>query len=436
MVEEMKPSGIEWIGKIPEKWQIGRICHCYSLTLGKMVESSTDDPSKTLQPYLCAANVKWGGVDLSVRKEMYLNKAEQVDLELRDGDVLITEGGSIGTTCVYHGELGRCYFQNSIIRARGNSLFDNDFLAYWLELVCNSGYLDVICNRATISHYTKEKVARTPFLLVPHREVVSIVEELDKKCAELERAGKTIAAQIQHLESYRSSIIHELVTKGLNPNAPMKPSGVEWMGDIPSEWSITKLKHIARTCNGLDYDSEDVCSPDDAGAALVVRSSNISNGEMVHADDVFVNTKIPDSVRLRKDDLVIVRANGSPALVGKSALFSLDGSCVAGGFMLICRSEDNRFLRWLLQSNLLPYYRGAFDTTTINRLSASMLGNMLIPWPSKGEREQIAKNLSKITESIDAVIDTKRRQLDVLKKRRQSLIYEYVTGKRRVSTKG
>ena len=104
--------------------------------------------------------------------------------------------------------------------------------------------------------------------------------------------------------------------------------------------------------------------------------------------------------------------------------------------MLICRSEDNRFLRWVLQSNLLPYYRGAFDTTTINRLSATMLGNMLIPWPSKGERKQIAKILSRATESIDAVIDTKRRQLDVLKKRRQSLIYEYVTGKRRVGSKG
>ncbi|WP_419044269.1 restriction endonuclease subunit S [Enorma massiliensis] len=270
----------------------------------------------------------------------------------------------------------------------------------------------------------------------PFSEQKNITKELVEELGTIDEASDALEQQVRALGRYRSSLINEAVTKGLNPNVPMKPSGVEWMGYIPSEWSITKLKYIARTCNGLDYDSEDVCSPDDAGAALVVRSSNISNGEMVHADDVFVNTKIPDSVRLRKDDLVIVRANGSPALVGKSALFSLDGSCVAGGFMLICRSEDNRFLRWVLQSNLLPYYRGAFDTTTINRLSASMLGNMLIPWPSKGEREQIAKNLSKVTESIDAVIDTKRRQLDVLKRRRQSLIYEYVTGKRRVGTKG
>ena len=310
------------------------------------------------------------------------------------------------------------------------------YLTYLMEsnFVCDE--IDKLSWGVSYPAISESLMGRIHAPIPPFSEQKIITKELDEELGMIDEASDTLEQQVRALERYRSSIINEAVTKGLNSNVPMKPSGVEWMGDIPSEWSITKLKYIARTCNGLDYDSEDVCSPDDSGATLVVRSSNISNGEMIHADDVFVNTKIPDSVQLRKDDLVIVRANGSPSLVGKSALFSLDGSCVAGGFMLICRSEDNRFLRWVLQSNLLPYYRGAFDTTTINRLSATMLGNMLIPWPSKGERKQIAKILSRATESIDAVIDTKRRQLDVLKKRRQSLIYEYVTGKRRVGSKG
>lgn len=310
------------------------------------------------------------------------------------------------------------------------------YLTYLMEsdFVCDE--IDKLSWGVSYPAVSESLMGRIHVPIPPFSEQKNISRELDEELGTIDEASDTLELQVRALERYRSSIINEVVTKGLNSNVPMKPSEVEWMGDIPSEWSITKLKYIARACNGLDYDSEDVCSPDDSGAALVVRSSNISNGEMIHADDVFVNTKIPDSVRLRKDDLVIVRANGSPALVGKSALFSLDGSCVAGGFMLICRSEDNRFVRWVLQSNLLPYYRGAFDTTTINRLSATMLGNMLIPWPSKGGREQIAKNLSGVTESIDAVIDTKRKQLELLKKRRQSLIYEYVTGKRRVGTKG
>ena len=101
--------------------------------------------------------------------------------------------------------------------------------------------------------------------------------------------------------------------------------------------------------------------------------------------------------------------------------------------MLICRSCSNRYLRWLLQSDLLSFYRSQFETTTIGRISSTLLGNMLVPWPGEKEREAIADYLDDRTAAIDAVIDTKRKQLDVLKRRRQSLIYEYVTGKRRVS---
>ncbi len=267
----------------------------------------------------------------------------------------------------------------------------------------------------------------------PKAEQQAIAAFLDRECAAIDATTATLEAQISTLERYRASVIHEAVTRGLDPVAPTKPSNVDWIGDIPEGWELTRLKYKASICNGLDYSAEDVCSPEDEDAVLVVRSSNIASGKMVHADDVYVCMPIPEPCRLKPDDLVIVRANGSATLVGKSALFTLDESAAAGGFMLICRSEANRYLRWLLQSDLLGFYRGQFATTTISRISSALLGNMLVPWPGKKERALIADYLDERTAAIDAVISTKRDQLDVLKRRRQSLIYEYVTGKRRVA---
>lgn len=266
----------------------------------------------------------------------------------------------------------------------------------------------------------------------PVNEQQAIVSLLDKKCAEIDGVVEKLKLQTTILERYRASIIHEAVTCGIDPTVPTKNSGIDWIGSVPQSWDITKIKHVSTICNGLDYSSEDVCDPSEEGAILVVRSSNIKNGKMVHADDVYVNSQIPDACHLRKGDLVIVRANGSTELVGKSALFDFTEECAAGGFMLICRSEASRYLKWLLQSDLLGFHRNKFSTTTIGRISSTLLGNMEVPWPQENERKTIADYLDARTAAIDAVLDTKRKQLDILKRRRQSLIYEYVTGKRRV----
>lgn len=264
-------------------------------------------------------------------------------------------------------------------------------------------------------------------------EQQSIADYLSDKCSKLECEARMIEKQLEYLSRYRASVIHEAVTRGIDSSVPTKPSGIDWIDTVPQSWSITKIKHVSKICNGLDYSSEDVCDPSEDGAILVVRSSNIKNGKMAHADDVYVNLQIPEACRLRKGDLVIVRANGSAELVGKSALFDFEEECAAGGFMLICRSYAGHYLKWLLQSDLLGFYRNRFTTTTIGRISSTLLGNMAVPWPQETERKAIADYLDARTAAIDAILDTKRKQLDILKRRRQSLIYEYVTGKRRVT---
>ncbi len=441
MAEGMKDSGIEWVGEIPEEWRMGRIAHRYSLTLGKMVESETEDSNKELLPYLCAANLKWGGVDTSVQKEMWFSKAEQSELELREGDVLITEGGSVGTACIYHGEMGRCFFQNSVIRARGEDTVANEFLAYWLETVCSSGYLDTVCNKATISHYTKDKVSKTPMPSVPRSAVVAIVAALNEQCGKLSSALKTLEEQVDVLERYRKSLIHEAVTKGLCRSVPMRPSGIDWIGDIPEGWAVKKLKHLSKSFeSGTSVRAAaNPAEPNEKGvlslSAVFGGFFNPSANKTVDGDEL---SRV--SCPVKGGSLLVSRCNtsewvGLPAYVDKDYpnLYLPDKL-----WQIDCGSTElNRFIWYALQSKSAREYCAVMSVGSSNsmqNIASSDLLNMYIALPAtQEERNTIVAYLDEKCARIDSLLAAKCEQIDILKKRRQSLIYEYVTGKRRVS---
>ena len=432
----MKDSGIEWIGEIPEEWGTAKLGPRVYMKGRIGWQGLRFDDFVDEGPYLvtgtdfCDGKVDWSCC-YHINGEKY---AQDPAIHLRNGDLLFTKDGTVGKLA-YIDELPGPASLNShllVLRPKDGDV-DNRYLFWLLQSSVFDRYKLLVQHGSVMDSISQTDMAHFIIPAPTANEQAAIADYLDSSIDENDAAARAVETQISALERYRASVIHEAVTRGLDPTAPTKPSNVDWIGNIPQGWEMTKLKYETSICNGLDYSAEDICDPGDAAAVLVVRSSNISNGKMVHADDVYVSSSVPASCRLKHDDLVIVRANGSAALVGKSALFTLNETAAAGGFMLICRSCSNRYLRWLLQSDLLSFYRSQFETTTIGRISSTLLGNMLVPWPGEKEREAIADYLGDRTAAIDAVIDTKRKQLDVLKRRRQSLIYEYVTGKRRVS---
>ena len=206
---EMKDSGIEWIGEIPSDWNVGKISYFYDVTLGKMVDNTESNEKSN---YLCAANVKWTGVNTDVEKKMFFSDSEKEQYLLENGDILIMEGGMAGTACIYHGEFSPCYIQNSVHRCRP---FKNDigqFLYYWMFVVYHSGYISNICNKATIMHYTKEKVKATPYLVMSEDEQNEIVNYLDKRCSEIDSILEKKSRFIIEMETYKKSLIYEYVT--------------------------------------------------------------------------------------------------------------------------------------------------------------------------------------------------------------------------------
>lgn len=209
---EMKDSGVEWIGEIPKGWEVSAVKRHYSITLGKMLESVPQSNDATLENYMCASNVKWGGIDTTTNRQMWFSPVEKEEYLLKEGDLLVMEGGSAGTSAIYRGEYAPCYMQNSVNRCRSKDGSLTHFLYYWMFLVYHSGHVESACNRATIMHLTKEKLGRLPFVYAPEEEQASIVSYLDRKCSLIDGVIAEKEELIRELENYKRSLIFEAVT--------------------------------------------------------------------------------------------------------------------------------------------------------------------------------------------------------------------------------
>jgi len=272
-----------------------------------------------------------------------------------------------------------------------------------------------------------------PFFIPPLSEQKQIVKYLDDKITIIDTLIVKTQQKIDTLKELRTSIINNVVTKGLDPNVEMKYSGVEWIGKIPKHWKTIKLKYEGEVIIGLSYSPDN--QVDENEGILVMRSSNVQNGKPSFEDNVYVNCLIPDKLITRKGDILICSRNGSRRLIGKNCLITSEIEGMSWGvFMTVYRSPSYSFFYWLLNSPVFESQSSLFLTSTINQLTVSTLENMVVPFvENKKEQQQIVDYLDKQTNLIDTLIQKEQLRIEKLKEYRQSLISDVVTGKIKVT---
>ena len=210
---EMKASGNPWFGQIPTDWKLSRVGLHFSIILGKMLCNAPLNDTYTLEPYYCAADVHFDGVADGERKKMWFSPIEKDLYRVSVGDLLVVEGGAgAGGSAIVEKQDSDTYVQNSImiVRSKGNA--DNRYLRYLLEFLVKQGYIDIVCNKATIPHFTKDKLSCVPFCLCLTGEQKEIADHLDAKCAEIDGLIAKKEQLVKELESYKKSLIYEVVT--------------------------------------------------------------------------------------------------------------------------------------------------------------------------------------------------------------------------------
>ncbi len=210
---EMKDSGVEWIGKIPENIPISRVSLHYNIVLGKMLAPIQHDDKETLESYYCAANVHFSGINDDNLKKMWFNADEKERYLVKNGDLLIVEGGAgAGGCAISRNDDRKIYIQNSILLVRKKTGEDNRYLKYLLEAFVSMGYVDCVCNKATIPHFTKEKLSSVPYPVFSNKQECDIADYLDGQCRIIDSLISEKTSLIADLEAYKKSLIYEVVT--------------------------------------------------------------------------------------------------------------------------------------------------------------------------------------------------------------------------------
>ena len=416
---EYRESGVEWIGEIPARSEVKRLKHIADLNMGQSPPSVEYNTEQLGTPFL-QGNAEFG--QHHPTPKIYCPTAKKHAIP---GDILLSVRAPVGALNVadqvYGIGRGLC-----AIRPRANQL-ERRFAKYLLAVVCAE--LHFVATGSTYDAVTVDDVSNTTCVVPPLSEQTQIGNFLDGKTTQIDELIRNKERRIELLREQRTALINQAVTKGLDPNVEMKPSGVEWIGEIPKHWDITRLKYLGESIIGLSYKPENIT--DENNGTLVLRASNIQNGKPAFLDNVYVNAEIDEKLRLKEGDILICSRSGSRTLIGKNMVITKELKGVTFGvFMTVFRTRLFRFISYFLNSQLFKNQSGLYLTSTINQLTIDTLNNFIICFPTdEGEQTQIADFLDRKTVQIDELVSEQQRSIELLKEYRQSIISDAVTGK-------
>ena len=436
MIQELQPypayksSGVEWLGDVPAHWevvQLGRI--------GRFSKGSGGTKADEVSEGVPC--IRYGDLYTSHKYHIRASRAFVTETDalnytpIRYGDNLFAGSGEtieeIGKSAVNLIEQPACC-GGDVILFRPEREIDARFSGYAIDCPQSQYQKSTMGRGITVMHIYGGELKNLWMALPPLPEQAAIACYLDHVDRRIQRYIEAKEKFITLLQEARQATIHRAVTRGLNPDVPLKPSGVDWLGDVPAHWEVRRLRTLGEAIIGLTYSPQDVVDEDEG--TLVLRASNIFEGRIVCGDTVYVRCSVPDRLVAQGGDILICSRSGSRALIGKNArIDSASSGATFGAFMTIFRSAHNDYLHCIFNSKLFEYQSGAFLTSTINQLTLGILNSFKIPWPPPAEQKQIAAHLDKATADIDDAIDTARGQAELMREYRASLIAHVVTGK-------
>lgn len=428
--DKYKDSGIAWIGEIPEHWDKNKIIRLFSIIgSGTTPKSSKEDNYIGSVNWIQSGDINGGYIENCKNTISDTALKEYPTLKIYKAPFIIVAmyGASVGNISISN--INGCVNQACCVMNETKQNFK--YLFYAMNSV--KRYLIYKAEGGGQPNISQDKIKNTWMPIPPFEEQQSIATYLDQKCGEIDELITLQEEMITKLQSYKQSVITKAVTKGLNKNVPLKDSGIEWIGEIPKHWDVKRLKYFGNNYNGLTYNPNDICNSQEG--TIVLRSSNIKDNKLCFDDNVYVNKEIPTKLFVNKGDILICSRNGSASLIGKAALIETDIKATFGAFMMIFKGNNihHKYLYYIVTS-CISQYKWLFTTATINQLTNSMLGEIFAPFIcDRLEQQSIADYLDQKCSEIDALISIKQQKIEKLKDYKKSLIFECVTGKRKVS---
>ena len=428
-----KPSGIDWLGDIPAHWEVRRLKNW--LSINQSVLPETTNPGYEFR-YLEIGGVGTGVLTDEPSRIRFANAPSRARRIVRAGDTIISTVRTYLKAIWFADEIDDdlvCSTGFTVLTPRKGTV--PKFVSY---LTQNDFFTDKVTSESVGIAYpavAESRLSSFRMPIPPLPEQAAIVRYLDRADERIRRAIAAKQRLIDLLTEQRQAVIHRAVTRGIDDRAPMKPSGVEWLGDIPAHWEVRRLR------NAVDMRVSNVDKHIKAGE-LPVRLCNyvdVYKNERITDDMPFMRATATASeiarFRLELGDVLITKDSetwndiGVPSLVDYAA-----SDLVCGYHVAVLRSLkaslDGRYLHRLLQSSVVgSQFHISANGVTRYGLTHEAIKSVVLPLPPLAEQAAIARHLDKATADIDAAMENARRQVELLREYRARLIADVVTGR-------
>ena len=429
-----KASGVEYVDDVPDHWDIDPVKRHFSIQLGKMLQNEPKGSSDVRVNYLKAQHVQWFKVNAGDPPKMWSSKDEIEKYGIESGDLLVCEGGEGGRSGILTHINGPCIIQNALHRVRSKRTGDNQYLIYVLNHIAASGWFDVLNDKATIAHFTNEKFRALKVPLPPLPEQRAIARYLDYIDDRIQRYIRAKERLIELLEEQKRAVINRAVTRGLDPDVPLKPSGVEWLGDIPAHWEVSRLHTISKV-NPSNVDKH--VYENEAPVHLCNYVDVYKNDEITSDLPFMAATAKPEEIekfQLRENDVLITKDSetwddiGVPALVADSM-----PNVLCGYHLAVLRPTEmmlGGYLAWSIRSDPVAYqFHIVAKGVTRYGISRPGLQSVHVPMPPIEEQSAIFDYVKSFANSVESSQATAKRQIELIREYRTRLIADVVTGK-------
>lgn len=425
-MREMKDSGIEWIGEIPKDWKIIK---------GKYVLEYLQKPVKDDDGVITC--FRDGEVTLrsNRREDGFTLSDKEIGYQGIDVGDLVVHGmdgfaGAIGIS----DSRGKA----SPVLNVFNSKYSKRYLMYYLRSMAFSSVFIALASgiRVRSCDLRWNKLANLPYPTTSYEEQTEIVRYIDSQCSEIDATTEDIQKEISLLEEYKKSVITEAVTKGLNPDAEMKDSGIAWIGDIPKDWDLLKIGYVTKEISDIDHympsDSDDI----DKVPYVMIGDLKENISQIDFESCKYISKKVYRALSIKskpeKENVIFARY----ATIGTVCFVDSEKQLLVSYACLTVKANElikGRFLFYYFKSNaFLEEVSQYVKSNTQGNIGKESLIRAKIVVPKLKEQTQIISYLDSKCSEIDAIIADKKRQWGILAEYKKSLIYEYVTGKKEV----
>ena len=413
-----KDSGVKWIGKIPSGWNYSPLKF---LLRRKISDGPHETPLFTNEgiPFLSVDGIQDG--ELVFEKSRFISEEDHFEFQkkcpVEKDDVLMGKAASIGKIARVKVSFDFSVWSPlAIIKSNLNKIYPV-FLEYYLKSNFSQDQIEIFATSNTQKNISMDDIQRIQIIYPPLQEQQQISNYLDRKTQQIDSLIEKTQQKIELLKEQRTSLINQVVTKGLNSDVEMKDSGVEWIGEIPSGWDVYPMKYGLTMITGKEQpQKEDIkISPEnvesETGVCLNLYSDYLGEGVPFTKGDILLN-----KLRLYLKKILFTEYNG----------FSM-------GEMIVLRTKENlinKYLFYILfNQGLIDILDSQSNGVKLPRVSPEVILNTNFLYPPIKEQQKIVEYLDEQTQKIDSILEKETQRIELLKEYRQSLISEVVTGK-------